>query len=222
MRLFLFVLCLGVAACGGGRDRAADRENRLAGIGNFLSTAFSERAGAIEGGGLCGDPALVGEPVGRVPGKLKGCGIEEAVRLRAVGEVSLSQAALIDCATAKALKRWIDDSATPALGKQGGGIASIKVAAHYACRTRNNIPGAKISEHGRGKAIDIAGFRMRDGGEITVLKDYGKGSAGRALAQMRKDACSIFGTVLGPGSDGYHRDHFHLDTKYYRGGSYCH
>jgi hypothetical protein len=28
---------------------------------------------------------------------------------------------------------------------------------------------------------------------------------------MRKSACGRFSTVLGPGSDGYHEDHVHVD-----------
>ena len=31
----------------------------------------------------------------------------------------------------------------------------------------------------------------------------------------------IFGTTLGPGSDGYHEDHMHFDTAHQRGGAYC-
>jgi len=34
-------------------------------------------------------------------------------------------------------------------------------------------------------------------------------------------ACGPFGTVLGPESNRFHRDHFHFDTARYRSGSYC-
>jgi hypothetical protein len=37
---------------------------------------------------------------------------------------------------------------------------------------------------------------------------------------MRKAACGPFNTVLGPGSDPFHGDHFHLDTARGR-GPYC-
>ena len=103
----------------------------------------------------------------------------------------------------------------------GGGVAGLRVAAHYACRTRNNRPGGKISEHGKGRAIDISGVMLRDGSEISVLRDWGGGAKGRALRQMHRTACGPFGTVLGPGSDGYHRDHLHFDTARHRSGSYC-
>ena len=84
------------------------------------------------------------------------------------------------------------------------------------CRTRNNVRGAKISGHGRGKAVDIAGFVFSDGKEWTVEHDYNK-----TIRKAQKAACGIFGTTLGPGSDGYHEDHLHFDTASYRNGSYC-
>jgi hypothetical protein len=53
-----------------------------------------------------------------------------------------------------------------------------------------------------------------------VLEDY-KSSRGKAIRKAHKGACGIFGTTLGPGSDGYHENHLHLDTAKYRGGPYC-
>ena len=103
----------------------------------------------------------------------------------------------------------------------GGGLSGLRVAAHYACRTRNHQPGALISEHGKGKAIDIAALQLRDGSEISVLDDWGQGPKGRVLRQVHRQACGPFGTVLGPESDRFHRDHFHFDTARHRGGPYC-
>ncbi|SMX31989.1 hypothetical protein MAA8898_00106 [Maliponia aquimaris] len=188
-------------------------------VSGALGNAFASSAGGS--GGLCGDPALVGSPVGKVPGELPGCGLDDAVRLQSVAGVQLTQGAVIDCTTAKALKTWVTKSAKPAVGRQGGGLEGLRVAAHYSCRTRNNQPGAPISEHGRGKAIDISAFLLADGSEITVLDGWGKGREGKALGKMRKAACAMFGTVLGPGSDGFHKDHFHLDTRWHRGATYC-
>ena len=171
-------------------------------------------------GQVCGDPDLQGDAVGPVPGRIKGCGIQEAVRLRSVSGVTLSKASLMDCKTANALKTWTEKSAKPALKSKGGGLAGYKVAAHYACRTRNNQKGARISEHGKGRAIDISGFVLKDGTRLTVLKDWNS-RHGSALKSMHKGACGPFGTVLGPRSDRFHRDHFHFDTARYRSGPYC-
>lgn len=172
-------------------------------------------------GAVCGDLDIQGEDVGRVPGKLNGCGVSNAVRVRSVAGVSLSQGSVMDCGTAKALKSWIVNGARPAIGSKGGGLARLKVAAHYACRTRNNKTGAKISEHGKGRAIDISGFTLNDGSTITVLKGWRTRGQSKALRQMHRAACGPFGTVLGPEADRYHQDHFHFDTARYRSGPYC-
>ena len=170
---------------------------------------------------ICGDPALRGEVVGEVPGGITGCGIDNAVRVHEVNGIQLSTGAVVDCPTAKAFKTWVGKGMAPAVGSQGGGIESIRVAASYACRTRNHQRGARISEHGRGKAIDVSGYTLRDGTEVTVLRDWGSGRNGRALREMHRAACGPFGTVLGPESDRFHQDHFHFDTARHRGGPYC-
>lgn len=172
-------------------------------------------------GAVCGDLAIQGEAVGRVKGRLKGCGLADAVRVRSVSGVALSTGAVMDCTTANALKSWMERSAKPAWARKGGGLQGIKVAAHYACRTRNNQKGAKISEHGRGRAIDISGFRLKDGAEVSVLKGWHTRSYSAAMRKVHAGACGPFGTVLGPNANRFHRDHFHFDTARYRSGSYC-
>ncbi|MFW2543188.1 extensin family protein [Primorskyibacter sp. 2E107] len=149
------------------------------------------------------------------------CGVQDAVRLRAVGDIALSQPATINCKTAQTLRAWVEGGAKPSVGKRGGGLSSLKVAAHYACRTRNSQRGAKVSEHGKGNAIDISAVRLRDGTEISVLEHWGRGKNGKILKNMHKAACGPFGTVLGPNSDRFHQDHFHFDTAEHRSGSYC-
>lgn len=171
-------------------------------------------------GSVCGDIDIQGEAVGRVRGKLRGCGTRDAVRVREVAGVRLSQQAVMTCDTARALKTWVERGIKPAFRFRGP-VVELRVAAHYACRTRNNRPGAKISEHGRAQAIDISGFVMMDGEVITVREGWGRGTTLRPLRQVWKSACGPFGTVLGPESDGYHRDHFHVDIARYRGGPYC-
>ena len=181
----------------------------------------SKKQRALQRGAVCGDTSLQGEVVGRVPGRISGCGVSDAIKLRSVSGVALTQQSVMDCGTAKAFKRWVDKGLKPAVGKRGGGVARIKVAAHYACRTRNNQKGGRISEHGKGRAIDIAAFYLADGSELSVLKHWGKGWRGKALKKMHKIACGPFGTVLGPNANRFHRDHFHFDTARYRSGSYC-
>ena len=169
-------------------------------------------------GSVCGDRQIRGETVPPIPAQIKGCGIAQPVRVTEVDGVRLSPAATIDCTTAKALKSWVSGALKPAVGKRG--VSQLDIAASYACRSRNNIRGAKISEHGRGKAIDIAAVVLGNGQVIDVLRNY-RGDAGKFLRVAHKAACGIFGTTLGPGSDGYHENHLHFDTAGYRSGPYC-
>jgi len=171
-------------------------------------------------GQVCGDPAIQGEVVGFVDGP-GACGIDGAVRVRSVSGVTLRARPLIDCPTARALKTWIDKGVRPAVGSEGGGVSSLRVVSHYACRPRNNQPGARLSEHGFGRAIDIAGIRLRDGSEMTLLTDWDSAEDGEQLRRMWRAACGPFGTVLGPDANRFHRDHFHFDTARYRRGSFC-
>ena len=128
---------------------------------------------------------------------------------------------LNDCPTARALKTWIDQGVRPAVGSEGGGVASLRVVAHFACRPRNNQAGGRLSEHAFGRAIDVAGIRLQDGTEMTLLTDWDSAEHGAQLRQMWRAACGPFGTVLGPDSDRFHLDHFHFDTARYRRGTFC-
>ena len=172
-------------------------------------------------GSVCNDPAIRGARVQPISGRLQGCGVAEPVRVSAVDGVALSQAAIMDCATARALKAWIEGSVKPAIGRLGGGLARLEVAAHYVCRTRNHRPGARISEHGKGRAIDISGFTLSNGVTITVGRGWRDRAQGQILRRVHAGACGPFGTVLGPESDRLHQNHFHLDTARYRGGPHC-
>ncbi|WP_294228769.1 extensin family protein [uncultured Shimia sp.] len=186
-------------------------------------TRAEKRARKAAGiGKVCRNKRLIGKEVPPVPAKLRGCGIKKgAIKLYEVDGVKLSTPAVMTCDTAKALEKWVDKGLKKSVRSFGGGAKEIKVAAGYSCRTRNNRPGAKISEHGRGKAIDISAIKLKNGESISVLKDWNNGKKGRILKKMHKQACGPFGTVLGPNADRYHRDHFHFDTAKHRGGAYC-
>ncbi|MBB5722436.1 hypothetical protein FHS72_002062 [Loktanella ponticola] len=182
-----------------------------------IEQAAVQRATAIRRGQVCGDPAIQGEVIGNVNGNGR-CGIDDAVRVRAVAGVTLRPAATIDCATASALKRWVTTGAMPATGGQ---VSSLRVVSHYSCRNRNAASTGRLSEHSFGKAIDIAGIGLKSGREITVLTGWNAARDSTALRTMWQAACGPFGTVLGPNANRFHRDHFHFDTASYRSGSYC-
>lgn len=171
-------------------------------------------------GPVCGDPSILGTEITRIKGPGR-CGIEEPVRVYAVAGVALNPGARMKCETAAALKTWINDGARPAARKAGAEIKSLRVAADYACRGRNNKRGARLSEHGKGNAIDISAVGFTNGEVATILSDWRKGPYSKPLKAMHKAACGPFGTTLGPGSDGYHEDHLHFDIADHRNGPYC-
>ncbi len=172
-------------------------------------------------GAVCGDRGIRGQAISRIRGRISACGIANPVKITSVDGVALSTPATLDCTTAKALKQWVRTGAKPAVGRMGGGIKSLRVVAHYACRTRNNQAGAKISEHAKGRAIDIAAINLNNGTSLTVLSDWRTNRKGAVLKRMHKAACGPFGTVLGPNANRHHLDHFHFDTARYRSGTYC-
>ncbi len=168
---------------------------------------------APRGNGICGNPALTGVALDRIRSRTTGCGVDAPVQITAVDGVRLSLAATMDCTTANALARWVDEGLRPAFDQP---VVGLQVAGHYICRTRNHVRGARISEHGRGKAIDISGVVLADGTVLTVAANWN-----RAMRAAYQAGCGIFGTTLGPGSDGYHEDHMHFDTASHRNGAYC-
>lgn len=164
-------------------------------------------------GAVCGDPSIRGETLAPITSRIQGCGVDNPVRITSVAGVRLSQAATVDCDTARALKTWVERGVEPAFGK--GQVVQLQVAGHYVCRPRNHRAGAKVSEHGKGRAIDISGFTFSNGKTQPVLRNFD-----RKMRKAHKAACGIFTTTLGPGSDGMHEDHLHFDTAQ-RGSTYC-
>lgn len=178
------------------------------------------RRETAKGGSVCGVAAIKGKEIPPIRASVKGCGLAEGVRVTSVSGVRLSTPADIDCATAKALNGWVNDTLIPSVGSAGGGVAGLEIAASYVCRPRNNQKGNRISEHGKGHAVDISAIVLESGKAISVRQDWGSGKGGRILKKVRAAACGPFTTVLGPGSDRFHRDHLHFDTARGR-GPYC-
>lgn len=169
-------------------------------------------------GSVCGVGGIKGETLAPITSRVRGCGIADPVRVTSVDGVRLSMAATLDCDTAQALNDWVRGALKPAFGRND--VVELQVAAHYACRPRNNINGAPISEHGRGKAIDISAIVLEDGTSVSVLDDW-RDRTGKPMVKAYRAACGTFGTTLGPDADRHHRNHMHFDTASQRNGPYC-
>lgn len=170
---------------------------------------------------VCRIRGIKGQKLSPIRGRLNGCSVKAPVRVTSVSGVNLSQPATMDCTTAKALNKWVKNGVKPIIGRLGGGVSSLQVVSHYSCRTRNSQPGAKISEHGKGHAIDISAINLNNGTSLTVLSGWKKRADRNLLKKLHRAACGPFSTVLGPNADRFHQNHFHLDTARNRGGSYC-
>lgn len=156
------------------------------------------------------------------------CGLDHPFEIYAVsdGAVGMTPRAKLGCPMAAAMNVWMRDVVQPAsLARFGVQVAEIKNMASYGCRTRNNRRGAKMSEHSYGNGLDIGGFILVDGREVSVLKDWRGGpvEAQAFLREVHAGACGMFKTVLGPGSDRFHENHLHLDLARHnsRQSAYC-
>lgn len=194
-------------------------ETRPKGFAKLVSAITAPRATSRKGS-VCGVPEIKGEAIRAIDGA-GACGIAQPVRITSVSGVAVSGGPTIDCTTAKALNDWVRGGVMPAVGRTGGGVAGVTVIASYACRSRNNVKGAKLSEHSFGHAVDVSGVTLKDGTKLTVLDHWRSKKFGDIIKAMHSSACGTFGTVLGPNADRYHQNHLHLDTARYRSGSYC-
>lgn len=148
------------------------------------------------------------------------CGGGDLVELAAVmladkTRIEVNPAPILRCAMAEQLAAWIREDAAPRVAKIGEVLRSVETYDDYSCRGRNRIFGAKMSEHGKGNAVDVRAFTVASKTAI-MLTDM---KASKELRDaMRESACARFTTVLGPGSDGYHEEHIHLDLSERRNG----
>jgi hypothetical protein len=142
-----------------------------------------------------------------------GCGGEDLVRLEAVvlpdlRQVAVQPAAILRCRMASAIAAWVRADIAPLARSLGSAIAGLDNFDSFECRSRNRITGAMLSEHGRADALDVRSFKFADGRTISLTDR----SVSRDLREsVLHSVCARFSTVLGPGSDGYHEDHIHLD-----------
>ena len=131
----------------------------------------------------------------------------------AFGPVAVKPAATLACPIVSALDRWLADSVQPAAMRWfGARVVEIKQISAYSCRGMNGNSRAHISEHAFGNALDIAGFTLADGRQVSVRDGWrGVPEEQGFLRDVQAAACQQFSTVLAPGSNVYHYDHMHVD-----------
>jgi hypothetical protein len=197
--LALTLVGLGVTGCGlfRGEQREpwrAQAEEACLAQGLVQPSAYMSRSSPIDGPGACG--------------------ISYPFKVTAFmgGSVGLSSRGTLACPIIPTIDAWLNEVVQPAASLYfGTAVAEVK-SGSYSCRPRNSRSGAKLSEHAFGNALDVMGFRLADGREVTVVGGWrGAPDEQEFLREVFVGACGYFKTVLGPGSDAFHYNHFHLD-----------
>ena len=138
------------------------------------------------------------------------CPLQNSLRIQASG-VRLSSSFIASCPLAAAFALFERHALQPAAQEVfGQPVALVEHVGSFACRT---ISGSRRrSQHASANALDIAGFRLRDGRRISVLRDWpGASDEARFLRLVQQGACDSFNVTLGPDYNAAHRDHFHVD-----------
>nr|WP_239482020.1 extensin family protein [Pseudomonas insulae] len=139
-----------------------------------------------------------------------GCPLQNSVRITAAG-VALSSSFVATCKLAVAFALFEHHGLQPAAQQVfGQPVVRIEHLGSFACRNVGN--SQRRSQHASANALDIAGFRLRDGRRISLARDWrGTDREALFLRQVRDAACGHFNTTLSPDYNAAHRDHFHLD-----------
>ncbi len=196
-------------------EAAASQSPQAADSENAAATSECQRR-------LKGIAVSVGLPPVTGPGE---CAAEDVVQLESIllpntTGVAVMPPAMLQCRLAEAIARWVREEVAPRVRSLGSSLGSVDNYASYDCRGRNNIAGAILSEHGKADALDIRSLKLVNGAVVKltdpeVSRDFRE--------SLRQSACARFATVLGPGSDGYHEDHVHVDLAERRNAQHlCH
>ncbi|MBL8569180.1 MAG: extensin family protein [Phreatobacter sp.] len=172
----------------------SDLESRCMSSGAVQMTQFVQRANTINGPGTCG----MDYPL--------------RVSAQARGQVSYNRPQTLACQMVPTVDRWIDNVVQPAAQRWfGAGVVEVR-AGSYSCRGIRGGRSGRMSEHSFGNALDVFAFVLSSGHTV-VIRQHWRGETAESgfLREIFVRACDHFTTVLGPGSDAFHYDHFHLD-----------
>jgi hypothetical protein len=147
------------------------------------------------------------------------CGIDYPVKLSQLsGDIGIKPAATLSCQMALQVAKWTKYELGPSTRRRYfTGVKNIHQGSSYSCR---KIRGSRtMSQHSKGNALDIMRIELDSGKKIGVRKPGFFAFREKGLLNnVRADACGYFSTVLGPGYDRDHKDHFHFDIAQRRNG----
>ncbi len=148
-----------------------------------------------------------------------GCGWSDAVRLGGIGATRLSSPVMLTCPLTASLvlfeRHVLQPQAERAFGSR---VRVVEHVGSYACRNIYHRDQAPLSRHARADAIDVTAFRLANGREISVERDWNEPREGAFLRALRAGGCPYFGALFGPDYNAAHRTHFHAQGG---GFGYC-
>ncbi|MGE0280137.1 MAG: extensin family protein [Rhizobiaceae bacterium] len=146
------------------------------------------------------------------------CYIDNPVKVSAMGSVQMKPAATLTCRMALTFAKWTRNELVPnARWRYFSGVKTIRQGSSYSCR---KIAGSRTqSAHSQGNALDVMAIELNNGKDIDVTKKgFFSFRERKLLNNVRADGCEYFSTVLGPGYNYDHRNHFHFDLMQRKSG----
>jgi hypothetical protein len=161
----------------------------------------------------------------RLPPILDGpdCAVAAPVQVEKINlpdgrQIKLAPPPVLGCVMAAALSAWLRDEGAALLDEGSRRLTALDTAGGYQCRHRNGVDTSKMSEHAKANALDLVGAQWG-----AARQDFTAPELDLDLAtRLQQSLCARFSTVLGPGSDGFHEGHIHIDLeKRHSSGKLC-
>ena len=142
------------------------------------------------------------------------CPLNNVVRVRDFGPVSLNGSFLASCPLALSSALFVSQQARPLTKRfTGSELTRIEHLGSFACRNIYHRPDARRSEHATAEALDIAAFRLANGERVTVLNGWQSAKTQPWLKALLAASCGYYGNGLGPEYNAAHASHFHLGMR---------
>ena len=145
------------------------------------------------------------------------CNVRNPVTVKELpAGIKLEPASLMTCPLAEALTRWVRDTVTAAAETRFKSTPTkVLIGTSYQCR--NQTSASKLSEHAFGNGVDVLGFAFAKRAPLIIAFQAITSPEAAFQETVRSEACKVFTTVLGPGSDEAHGNHLHLDLRARKG-----
>ncbi|TXN44391.1 extensin family protein [Methylobacterium sp. WL7] len=127
--------------------------------------------------------------------------------------IALPGGATLTCQVAESFARWATEVQVAAERTLKHPLTGLELGGTYVCRGQNHDVDAKLSDHAFAAAVDVMGFAFAGRASIPVKAMPAGSEEADFLASVRGKACGFFRTVLGPGTNAAHANHFHFDER---------